>query len=154
MVLQKASGVAHDFFWRKPHDLLTDVYFRTGVNVWLARSPFQVNFDMFCRLCPKERRFSKIEGKRCFWPASAVSTIVSRLHLEIPPHRLLQSLTPLRCPWSSKMSTPDTQSLAFECPFCQRRFKRLEHVQRHERTHTKEAPYKCPCGRAFPRGYD
>lgn len=32
-----------------------------------------------------------------------------------------------------------------------RRFKRLEHVQRHERTHTKETPFKCPCGRSFSR---
>lgn len=42
--------------------------------------------------------------------------------------------------------------LPFQCQHCQRRFKRLEHVQRHERTHTKEAPYKCPCGKSFPRG--
>ncbi|CAM1510774.1 Fc.00g082870.m01.CDS01 [Cosmosporella sp. VM-42] len=39
----------------------------------------------------------------------------------------------------------------FACQYCPRSFKRLEHVQRHERTHTKEAPFKCPCGRAFAR---
>ncbi|KAH8806156.1 C2H2 type zinc finger-containing protein [Xylogone sp. PMI_703] len=40
----------------------------------------------------------------------------------------------------------------FECPYCQRLFARLEHLQRHERTHTKEKPYKClECTRSFTR---
>ncbi|KAH8800443.1 hypothetical protein F5884DRAFT_810383 [Xylogone sp. PMI_703] len=39
----------------------------------------------------------------------------------------------------------------FICRYCAQRFKRLDHVQRHERRHTKEAPYKCPCGQAYPR---
>lgn len=39
----------------------------------------------------------------------------------------------------------------FKCSYCDRRFKRLDHVQRHERRHTKETPYKCPCGQAYPR---
>ena len=30
----------------------------------------------------------------------------------------------------------------FPCTYCDRLFKRLEHAQRHERTHTKETPYK------------
>ncbi|KAK4239525.1 hypothetical protein C8A03DRAFT_42846 [Achaetomium macrosporum] len=37
----------------------------------------------------------------------------------------------------------------FLCARCQRRFARLEHLQRHERTHTRERPF--PCGRCESR---
>ncbi|KAL4778728.1 hypothetical protein BJX76DRAFT_362465 [Aspergillus varians] len=37
------------------------------------------------------------------------------------------------------------------CPQCQRQFRRLEHLQRHVRTHTKERPYPCACGVSFTR---
>ncbi|RDA93886.1 hypothetical protein CP533_4534 [Ophiocordyceps camponoti-saundersi (nom. inval.)] len=40
------------------------------------------------------------------------------------------------------------------CRFCTRRFRRVEHVQRHERTHTKEKPFPCNwhgCGKRFAR---
>jgi len=43
---------------------------------------------------------------------------------------------------------------AFSCPleFCQRPFRRLEHLKRHVRTHTRERPYPCAqCGRSFSR---
>jgi uncharacterized Zn-finger protein len=38
------------------------------------------------------------------------------------------------------------------CVTCTRSFARLEHLKRHERSHTKEKPFPCPvCERAFAR---
>ncbi|KAL6399187.1 zinc finger protein adr1 [Ilyonectria robusta] len=38
------------------------------------------------------------------------------------------------------------------CGTCQRSFARLEHLKRHERSHTKEKPFECPeCSRCFAR---
>ncbi|KAK6216492.1 hypothetical protein LQW54_003498 [Pestalotiopsis sp. IQ-011] len=38
------------------------------------------------------------------------------------------------------------------CATCQRSFARLEHLKRHERSHTKEKPFECPeCSRCFAR---
>ncbi|RAH48942.1 C2H2-type zinc finger protein [Aspergillus brunneoviolaceus CBS 621.78] len=37
------------------------------------------------------------------------------------------------------------------CKICSRTFNRHEHLQRHIRTHTKDKPYICPCGRSFSR---
>lgn len=38
------------------------------------------------------------------------------------------------------------------CTTCDRSFARLEHLKRHERSHTKEKPFECPeCARCFAR---
>src|SRR5271154_4629472 len=38
------------------------------------------------------------------------------------------------------------------CGTCGRSFARLEHLKRHERSHTKEKPFECPeCARCFAR---
>ncbi|KAH8205590.1 hypothetical protein TruAng_000296 [Truncatella angustata] len=37
------------------------------------------------------------------------------------------------------------------CSYCGRAFKRSEHKERHERTHTKEKPFICHCSAAFTR---
>ncbi|OJD22880.1 hypothetical protein ACJ73_05770 [Blastomyces percursus] len=38
------------------------------------------------------------------------------------------------------------------CTTCGRNFARLEHLKRHERSHTKEKPFECPeCARCFAR---
>ncbi|KAJ4199131.1 hypothetical protein NW759_016154 [Fusarium solani] len=41
------------------------------------------------------------------------------------------------------------------CQRCSRDFARLEHLQRHERSHTKEKPFRCSrCTKAFTRKYE
>ncbi|KAG8623064.1 hypothetical protein KVT40_008040 [Elsinoe batatas] len=43
----------------------------------------------------------------------------------------------------------------FLCTTCQRTFARLEHLQRHERTHTNEKPFLCrQCDHRFSRRYE
>jgi uncharacterized Zn-finger protein len=49
-------------------------------------------------------------------------------------------------------SSPKRRAKAFNCRYCSDTFHRLEHIQRHERTHTKEKPFPCTsCGKAFAR---
>ena len=51
---------------------------------------------------------------------------------------------------------PRTEEMVpFVCPFgCGRRFRQKVDLQKHERTHTLEKPFKCTepdCGKAFAR---
>ncbi|CAM1509703.1 Fc.00g000380.m01.CDS01 [Cosmosporella sp. VM-42] len=49
-------------------------------------------------------------------------------------------------------SPSDKPNKRFQCSRCQRRFARLEHLQRHGRTHTQERPFSCTqCESRFNR---
>ncbi|KAH6974880.1 hypothetical protein EDB80DRAFT_534301, partial [Ilyonectria destructans] len=53
----------------------------------------------------------------------------------------------------ANFSPPKTDKpRSYVCGTCQRSFARLEHLKRHELTHTKEKPFECPvCKRRFAR---
>lgn len=49
-------------------------------------------------------------------------------------------------------TTPSGKPRLFVCQVCTRAFARLEHLRRHERSHTKEKPFSCGvCQRRFSR---
>ncbi|KAJ5682932.1 hypothetical protein N7462_006097 [Penicillium macrosclerotiorum] len=48
-------------------------------------------------------------------------------------------------------SSPISKRKPRTCQYCQRHFRRYEHLQRHIRIHTNEKPYKCSCGASFGR---
>ncbi|KAB8265018.1 hypothetical protein BDV32DRAFT_116937 [Aspergillus pseudonomiae] len=49
-------------------------------------------------------------------------------------------------------SSPSKKNRLFRCQFCAREFQRNEHLQRHERLHTKEKPFGCTaCPETFTR---
>lgn len=69
----------------------------------------------------------------------------------------LSPTTPTKQSGMQEHSVPLVVSQAdkpFACSTCKRRFKRQEHLRRHEKTHTGEKEFKCSvpsCGKAFSR---
>ncbi|RSL62458.1 hypothetical protein CEP54_005717 [Fusarium duplospermum] len=69
-----------------------------------------------------------------------------------PPRPLPGPPAPLVAPEPTEVRQPKPKTLP--CKYCSKRFRRVEHVQRHERTHTKEKPFSCGwdrCGKTFGR---
>ncbi|KAG7404133.1 Regulatory protein ADR1 [Fusarium oxysporum f. sp. rapae] len=46
---------------------------------------------------------------------------------------------------------PQDPSRRHTCSYCERGFRKPEHLRRHTRIHTKEKPYRCHCGSSFSR---
>jgi 5-methylcytosine-specific restriction endonuclease McrA len=85
-------------------------------------------------------------------PPSHVDNLA--LEMALTHHRPLPQAQSSSCSMPLREGDIDTRTRAFSCPleFCQRPFRRLEHLKRHVRTHTRERPYLCgQCGRSFSR---
>src|SRR5579859_1511010 len=55
---------------------------------------------------------------------------------------------------SASTATKDDRKRVHVCKTCDRAFNRLEHLTRHERSHTREKPFECAeCARKFARRY-
>ncbi|ORY76042.1 hypothetical protein BCR37DRAFT_351669, partial [Protomyces lactucae-debilis] len=59
---------------------------------------------------------------------------------------------------SASIAAGPSKAKPYVCLTCTRPFARLEHLKRHERSHTKEKPFTCEqagdmqgCGRSFAR---
>lgn len=71
-----------------------------------------------------------------------------------PPATPVRARRP-RAPRRTEVDLPlivSSSDQAHQCQICRRRFRRPEHLRRHELTHTLEKPYECDvCGRRFSR---
>ena len=101
---------------------------------------------------PRLRRYKK--WRKWSSPIASLSPVlnlfspVSKVSLL---HRLGFTNIPGQNPNVMEMLTNPKKT--FVCQYCGRPFRRLEHVQRHERIHTNETPFKCICGKCFSRRY-
>jgi hypothetical protein len=83
---------------------------------------------------------------------------MARISRVVPPiNTVLMGVPPAigsQSPGSAKPQPPPKtdKPRPHVCQTCGRSFARLEHLKRHERSHTKEKPFECPeCTRCFAR---
>lgn len=108
--------------------------------------------------CTKEEYegFMSDEDSNHSSPSPALSYLSSSRRNQIassPPAPVRRRRAPRR-PEAVLPLVVSNQDQPHECPVtgCRRRFKRQEHLRRHERTHTLEKPFECDkCGRKFSR---
>ncbi|KAG5990022.1 hypothetical protein E4U52_005018 [Claviceps spartinae] len=85
--------------------------------------------------------------------ASSASTAVSSSNAPIVADDSASTITVnTKAPAASFPPPKTDKPRPHVCATCQRSFARLEHLKRHERSHTKEKPFECPeCARCFAR---
>lgn len=69
-----------------------------------------------------------------------------------PPTQKMSCKGPVAQEYTAAGTTPSGKPRLFVCTICTRAFARQEHLNRHERSHTKEKPFACNiCSRKFSR---
>lgn len=89
-------------------------------------------------------------------PGTAVSAGQNHSKVTAPPPINLKQTTSVPDPNDPNSAihgfTPSGKPRLFQCTICLRSFARLEHLKRHEKSHTKEKPFHCGiCEKKFSR---
>lgn len=72
--------------------------------------------------------------------------------LKVSTHKLSFKSSIVPEEFTLKGATPSGKPRLYKCKVCPRAFARLEHLKRHQRSHSKEKPFTCSiCSRKFSR---
>ncbi|CAI6331476.1 unnamed protein product [Periconia digitata] len=84
---------------------------------------------------------------------SPLAALCHTLPSSIPPARTIATFAIDRGHCEAIRDLQPSSHMALkQCSLCDRKFTKLEHVKRHERSHTRERPYECPtCKKHFSR---